>query len=165
MADAQEDRRLNALEFRAWRAFIYAYATVVPTLDRELVGALGLSLNQFEILARLRRAGARGLRMSELASGTVLSRSGVTRAVDQLERKGFVQRSVFEGDKRGQVATLSGEGRAILRRATTIHVRTLREHFLTHMNATDLEHLVTSLEAVLDGEGTPLPPLTASERE
>ena len=87
MANHPDGRRLDALEFRAWRAFLYTYSTLVPTLDRELVGALGLSLNQFEILNRLRRAGERGLRMSDLASRVVLSPSGVTRAVDQLERK------------------------------------------------------------------------------
>ena len=162
MAKDRNDRRLDALEFRAWRVFIYTYATVVPTLDRELVRALDLSLNQFEVLTRLRRAGASGLRMSDLASRMVLSPSGVTRAVDQLEQGGLVQRSVFEGDKRGSVATLSAEGRALLRRATSVHVQALREHFLTHMSRSELEHLVTALEAVLDGERSPLPPLTAS---
>jgi DNA-binding MarR family transcriptional regulator len=160
MAKDRGGRRLDALEFRAWRAFLYAYATIVPTLDRELDGALGLSLNQFEVLTRLRRAGERVLRMSDLASRMVLSPSGVTRTVDQLEQKGLVERSVFEGDRRGYVATLSAEGRALLRRATSVHVQALRRHFLTHMSRTELEHLVTALEAVLDGEGSPLPPLT-----
>jgi DNA-binding MarR family transcriptional regulator len=154
--------RLDALEFRAWRTFLYAYAMVVPTLDRELVDALGLSLNQFEILNRLRRAGEQGRRMSDLASRVVLSPSGVTRAVDQLERRGLVQRSVFEGDKRGYLATLTADGRALLHRATGVHVQGLRQHFLTHMSRTELEDLVTALEAVLSGEGSPLPPLTAS---
>ena len=157
-----DPRHLSALEFRAWRAFLYAYGRVVPTLDRELVGSLGVSLNQFEVLTWLRRAGERGLRMSDLASRVVLSPSGVTRAVDQLEQRGLAERSVVEGDKRGYVATLTTEGRALLRRATSAHVRGLREHFLTHMSRTELEHLVTALEAVLDGEGSPLSPLTAS---
>jgi DNA-binding MarR family transcriptional regulator len=154
--------QLDELEFRAWRAFLYAHATVVPTLDRELAGALGLSLNQFEVLAWLARAGRRGLRMSDLASRVVLSPSGVTRAVDQLERKGLVERCVFEGDKRGYLATLTAEGRAVLRKATNVHVVGLREHFLRHLSRTELEHLATALEAILDGEGSPLPPLTAS---
>ncbi len=162
MASDRPGKRLDALEFRAWRAFIYTHATVVPTLDRELVAALGLSLTQFEVLNRVRRAGSHGLRMSELASRLVLSPSGVTRAVDQLERRGLVERSVFGGDRRGSLATLTKEGRALLRRATTVHVQGLREHFLTHMSRTELEHLVTALEAVLDGEGSPLPSLGAS---
>jgi DNA-binding MarR family transcriptional regulator len=162
VANDRAGRRLDALEFRAWRAFLYTYSTLVPTLDRELVGALGLSLNQFEILNRLRRAGERGLRMSDLASRVVLSPSGVTRAVDQLERRGLVERRVFAGDKRGYLATLTAEGRALLRRGTSVHVRGLREHLLSHLSRTELEGLVTALEAVLDGEGTPMPPLTAS---
>jgi DNA-binding MarR family transcriptional regulator len=160
MANDRGGRRLDTLEFRAWRAFLYAYATVVPTLDRELLGATGLSLNQFEILMRLRGAGERGVRMTDLASRVVLSPSGVTRAVDQLERMGLVERSVFEGDKRGYLACLTADGRAALRRATSVHVQGLREHFVTHMSRTELEHLVTALGAVLDGEGSPLPPLT-----
>lgn len=162
MAKDRGDRQLDELQFRAWRAFLYAYSMVVPTLDRELVSAQGLSLNQFEVLTWLRRAGERGLRMSDLASRVVLSPSGVTRAVDQLERKGLVERCVFEGDKRGYLATLTAEGRAHLRKATNAHLQGLREHFLNHLSRSDLEHLATALEAVLTGEGSPLPPLTAS---
>jgi len=162
MANERGGRRLDRLQFRAWRAFLYAYSEVVPMLDRELVSAQGLSLNQFEVLTWLRRAGKRGLRMSDLASRVVLSPSGVTRAVDQLERRGLVERCVFEGDKRGYLATLTAEGRAVLRKATAVHVRGLREHFLDHMSRPDLEHLATALEAVLDGEGSPMPRLTAS---
>src|SRR6266498_4993992 len=162
MARERGGRRLDWVQFRAWRSFLYAYSEVVPTLDRELVSAQGLSLNQFEVLTRLRRGGKRGLRMSDLASRVVLSPSGVTRAVDQLERKGLVERCVFEGDKRGHLATITPEGRAVLRKATAVHVRGLREHFLDHMSRPDLEHLATALEAVLDGEGSPMPRLTAS---
>jgi DNA-binding MarR family transcriptional regulator len=160
MAQRARARRLTALEFRAWRAFLYAYARIVPRLDQELSSAQDLSLNQFEVLMWLRRAGARGLRMSDLASRIVLSPSGVTRAIDQLERKGLAKRSVFEGDKRAYVATLTPEGRACLRRATSAHVNGIREHFVKHLSRTELENLSTALQAILDGEGSPLPPLT-----
>jgi DNA-binding MarR family transcriptional regulator len=159
--DGPLDGPLDELQFRAWRSFLYAYSLVVPTLDRELVMAQGLSFNQFEVLVWLRLAGEQGVRMSDLASRVVLSPSGVTRAVDQLERKGLVERRVFEGDKRGQLATITAEGRALLRKATESHLQGLREHFLDHLSRTDLEHLATAMEAVLTGEGSPLPPLAA----
>jgi DNA-binding MarR family transcriptional regulator len=162
MAQRGSDRRLDELEFRAWRAFLYAYSRVLPRLDQELGSAQGLSLNQYEVLVWLRRAGRRGLRMSDLASRVVLSPSGVTRAVDQLERNGLVERCVFEGDKRGHLATLTREGRALLKKATSVHLLGVREHFLNHVSRTEQEHLATALEAILDGEGSPLPPLTAS---
>jgi DNA-binding MarR family transcriptional regulator len=154
----QGREQLDELQFRAWRAFLYAHATVVPKLDQELAAAQGISLNQFEVLAWLARAGRRGLRMSDLASRVVLSPSGVTRAVDQLELRGFVERCVSEGDKRGYLATLTAEGRAVLRRATDVHVVGLREHFLKHVDRTQLENLSTALEAILAGEGSPLTP-------
>jgi DNA-binding MarR family transcriptional regulator len=153
---------LDELQFRAWRAFLYTYATVVRRLDEELSAERGLSFKQFEVLAWLRRAGEEGLRMSDLASRVILSRSGVTRAVDQLERKGLVERCVFEGDKRGSLATLTAEGKAFLRTATRSHLDGLREHFLKHMSRTELKQLASTMEAILDGEGSPLPPLTAS---
>jgi DNA-binding MarR family transcriptional regulator len=154
--------QLDELEFRAWRAFMYTHAAVVPTLDRELANAHGLSFNQFEVLAWLARAGRPGLRMSDLASRVVLSPSGATRAVDQLERRGLVERCVFEGDKRGSLATLTADGRALLRKASNDHVLGVREHFLKHLSRSELEHLATALESVLEGEGSPLPPLTTS---
>lgn len=154
-----QDERLDELEFRAWRAFLYAYSRVVPKLDQELTGAQGLSLNQFEVLTWLAMAGEGGLRMSDLASRVVLSPSGVTRAVDQLERRGLVERCVFGGDKRGYLATLTASGRTLLREATTVHLHGVREHFLKHLSRTDLDHLATALEAVLAGEGSPLSPL------
>jgi DNA-binding MarR family transcriptional regulator len=162
MSNEGSQKRLDRLQFRAWRAFLYAHSRVVPTLDKELVRAQGLSLNQFEVLSWLRRAGEGGVRMSDLASRVVLSPSGVTRAVDQLERKGLVERCVFQGDRRGYLATITAEGRDLLRKATAVHVQGLREHFLRHMTRTELVQLATALDSILDGEGSPLPPLTAT---
>src|SRR5438034_8669347 len=65
MAKHRGERQLDGLQFRAWRAFLYAYSRVVRRLDQELAGAHGLSLNQYEVLLWLGRAGERGLRMSD----------------------------------------------------------------------------------------------------
>jgi DNA-binding MarR family transcriptional regulator len=158
----KDDAPLDELQFRAWRALLYAHSAVVGTLDQELATAQGISFNQFEVLTWLRIAGGRGLRMSDLASRVILSPSGVTRAVDQLERKGLVDRCVFESDKRGQLATLTPAGRAFLRKATKAHLQGIREHFLNHLSRTELEALATSLEGILEGEEVRLPPLTDS---
>ena len=146
-------RRLDGPEFRAWRAFLVASAAVVPRLDQELTAAHGISLNQFEVLTRVAVAGRDGIRMTDLASQVVLSPSGVTRAVDQLERRGLVARCVFEVDKRGQLATITPEGRTLLRKATDVHVQGIREHFLRHIARGDLDRLATTMETVLEGRG------------
>lgn len=71
MATDRVTSPLDELQFRVWREFIYAYSLVVPTLDRELVSAMDISFNQFEVLVWLRRAGTSGLRMSDLASRVI----------------------------------------------------------------------------------------------
>jgi hypothetical protein len=75
-------------------------SVVVRKLDRELIRAQGLSFSQFEVLVWLRRAETSGLRMSDLASRVVLSPSGVTRAVDQLERRGLSVGTCCGSDER-----------------------------------------------------------------
>jgi DNA-binding MarR family transcriptional regulator len=164
MATDRVTNPLDELQFRVWREFVYAYSVVVPTLDRELITELGITFNQFEVLAWLRRAGKDGLRMTDLASRVVLSPSGVTRAVDQLERRGLVERCVFEGDRRGNLATVTPEGKSFLRKATIFHLEGLRRHFLDHLSRTQLKQLGDALEAILDGEGSPLPPLEVAPK-
>jgi len=149
-------RRLDDLEFQAWRAFFSTYAVVVPKLDAELDRDHSLNLNQFEVLSLLAQAGRKGLRMSDLASRVILSPSGVTRSVDQLERRGLVSRCVFERDRRGQLATITPEGRTALRKATDSHVQGVRRHFVDHLTRAELKELADSLQAVLLGEGAPL---------
>jgi DNA-binding MarR family transcriptional regulator len=86
----------------------------------------------------------------------------VTQAVDQLERRDLVERCVFEGDKRGYLATITAKGRAFLTKATNVHLQGLRKHFLNHLTRSELKQLADVLETILEGEGSPLPPLTAS---
>ena len=104
-------------------------------------------------------------RLEELDSGAVPVTHGWfvinVRDAAWLTNDAFGLRCVFEGDKRGSLATLTAEGRSLLRKATNVHVRGLREHFLDHVRPTELEQLATVLEAVLAGEGSPLPPLPA----
>ena len=56
------------------------------------------------------------MRMSELADSVLLSRSGLTRLVDRLERQGLLRRERCESDARGLFAEITAEGRRAVRR-------------------------------------------------
>lgn len=141
---------LEQTETRAWRAFLSAHSRVLPILDTELVREMGLNLSQYEVLLWLNDAPDRSMRMSELATKVVLSPSGLTRAVDQLERRGLVERRVCDSDRRGFLATLTRAGRTQLRRAATTHVRGIREHFTGRLTELELTQLASLLEKVTD---------------
>jgi DNA-binding MarR family transcriptional regulator len=140
--------KLGDQETRAWRAFVGINSTVLPLLDQELSREMGLNLSQYEVLLWLNDAADNAVRMSELASKVVLSPSGITRAVDQLERRGFVERRVCDSDRRGFLAVLTPEGKSQLRRASATHVRGVREHFTSRLSTQELEQLASLLEQV-----------------
>jgi MarR family transcriptional regulator, 2-MHQ and catechol-resistance regulon repressor len=70
----------------------------------------GVAPQLFGILLRLARSPGHALRMSDLAAQVSLSPSGLTRAVDRLERAGLVERASCPTDRRGSLAVLTDEG-------------------------------------------------------
>lgn len=80
--------------------------SVSPLLERKF----DLAGQDFEILIRLARSPGDRLRMSDLASQTALTPSGLTRAVDRLSEAGLVRREACPEDRRGAFAALTEAG-------------------------------------------------------
>ena len=142
------DTRLNELELRAWQALLHAHYDVTTTLDGELRAEHALSWGSYDVLLRLARAPANALRMSELAERVLLSPSGLTRLVDQLEQDGLVERERTEEDARVVLAHLTERGRQAVRQASRTHVRGIREHFTGRLTRTQLRNLTSILETI-----------------
>ncbi|WP_028929045.1 MarR family winged helix-turn-helix transcriptional regulator [Pseudonocardia asaccharolytica] len=128
-------------QLASWRAFLRAHATITRTLETELVAEQRLSLASYDVLVQLAEAPRRTLRMTELAAAVLLSRSGVTRIVDRLERVGLVRRSAVENDGRGVAAILTEAGLNRLRIASRTHLAGVVTHFADRLNADDLAAL------------------------
>ena len=77
--------------------------------------AWGGYLRSHAAMARLAQQDEGKQRMSDLAQSVWLSRSGVTRLVDRLERDGLVERRACDSDARGAFAVITDAGRAGLR--------------------------------------------------
>ena len=97
-----------------WRSFLRAHAVVLRELERELDRDAALPLAWYDVLLTLAQAPERKLRMAELADRVLLSRSGLTRLVDRLEKAGYVRREPSPDDARGTYTVLHPAG---LRRA------------------------------------------------
>ena len=78
----------------------------------------GLSFSDYDVLATLASASERRLRMAELAGEVLLTRSGLTRLVDGLQRSGLVERVRCPEDGRGLHAQLTDAGLARAREAS-----------------------------------------------
>ena len=88
--------------------------------------------------------------MSELADVIIVSRSGLTYQVTQLERAGLVRREKCPTDERGVLAVLSGTGRAALRRAAPGHVRVVRRYLIDALTPAQRSALTDALSAARD---------------
>jgi len=132
---------LAARELRAWRGLLRTHARLVKALDAELEAEHGLGVTSYEVLLYLADAAGGRMRMHDLASSVLLSRSGLTRLVDRLERDGLLERKSCEDDARGAFAVLTPAGRQKLDAARRTHLDGVRRHFLEHLADDELDAL------------------------
>ena len=135
------EQALTPTELHAWKGFLRAHHALVARLDAELVEQHRLPLTSYEVLLQLASGPPTGIRMSDIADRVLLSRSGLTRLVDRLEREGLVERRSCPSDARGQLALLTDRGRAVFGEAQQTHLRGVRREFLECFDAAELERL------------------------
>ena len=133
---------------RAWAAIVRTHARLVPLLDREVQESTGLPLAWYDVLLELESAGGR-LRMSELGERVVLSRTRVSRIVDELERAGFVEREPNPEDGRSSYASLTAEGKRRYRDSGRVYRAGIQRELGERVDARELEAVAETLERVL----------------
>lgn len=139
---------LNEQELRAWRGLLRAHASLAKLLDAKLEERHGLPMTSYEVLHRLQGAEAGRMRMCDLAEQAQMSRSGLTRLVDRLEREGLLERCSCAHDARGAYACLTEAGRERLCQARSTHRSLVREHFLSRFSAEELSSLAELWERI-----------------
>nr|WP_242613073.1 MarR family transcriptional regulator [Herbihabitans rhizosphaerae] len=128
----------TGVQLDAWRKFLRAHARITRCLEAELLAEQGLSLGAYDVLVQLVEAPEHRLRMAELAGLVLLSRSGVTRLVDRMERDGLVVRERVDEDGRGVVARLTSTGFDTLRAASSTHLAGVTRHFVSALSEEEL---------------------------
>jgi DNA-binding MarR family transcriptional regulator len=132
---------LSTRELAAWRGFLRTHARLLRQLDRRLTDEQGLLASSYEVLLRLAEAPGGSMRMKDIADSLLLSRSGLSRVVDDLERKGYVTRQPCATDARGTEAVITRSGRNTFRKAQSSHLRSVRTEFLDKLSKEQLRQL------------------------
>jgi DNA-binding MarR family transcriptional regulator len=115
-----------------------AHSELVRELDAELAREHDMPLSSYEVLLFLNDSAEGRMRMSELADSALLSRSGLTRLVDRLERQGLLRRERCESDARGYFAEITPEGRRAFATARKTHLDGVRRLFLSRFSRDEL---------------------------
>jgi len=141
-------RRLSDAEIRGWEAFQRAYAATTHALERAAETRAGLPLGEHSLLAQISRGPDSGMRPTDLAARSLLTKSGLTRALDRLEGSGLIERRVCPSDKRGFLVVLTPHGRRLVRRSAPSHLRAIARHFADPLSFDELEALTKALERI-----------------
>jgi DNA-binding MarR family transcriptional regulator len=142
------DKPLTAKEQAAWRAFVRALTVAPRLLDADLDDASRLNMADYHVLVLLSETPEHAMRMNELAAEAILTPSGLTRVVERLTRRGFVERSRSQADGRGQVARLTRVGLDALLAAYPPHLRSVRTRVMRHLRGLDLVAFTAAMERI-----------------
>lgn len=136
-------------EFRAYAALIASSTLLQRAVERNLREQANLTQVQFEILMNLANAGGSGLRMAQLADALIVSRSGLSYQVAQLESRGWITRERSTDDERGVVARITRKGERMRQRVFAGHSAVVRSAFLDAVEPGELDTLTSVLERVV----------------
>jgi len=140
----------------AFAALLQVQAAVVRRLEERLEEHRLVPIAQYDVLLELNSAPGRRLRMQQLSDRVVLSRSRVSRVVDEMERAGLVRREPDPDDRRAAFAVITEDGRAALRKAAPVYLQGIDDEFLTHLTVSERKALERALTKVLDAhQGDP----------
>ena len=140
-----------------WRSFLRTHTHLLRQLERQLQDHGKIALGGYDVLVQLAEAPDNKLRMSELADAVLLSRSGLTRLADRLQKDGLVARQPDPEDARGMYTVLTAKGRDTLRDASVVHLAGVADLVLTRLSEAELrqlEALMIKLDPAGQGNAT-----------
>jgi DNA-binding MarR family transcriptional regulator len=110
---------------RAWTRLMKAQRLAITSIEQALKHAELAPLSWYDVLLELERAGPNELRTIELERTILLAQYNLSRLVDRIERKGYVERRACEEDGRGQLIAITDEGKAIRRKMWPVYARAI----------------------------------------
>ncbi|MFI5760355.1 MULTISPECIES: MarR family winged helix-turn-helix transcriptional regulator [unclassified Streptomyces] len=120
---------LSDAEQCAWRTHLDVSRLLSHQLEKDLQ-PFGLTNNDYEILVNLSESDELRMRMSDLATSTLQSKSRLSHQITRMEAAGLVRRVNCESDRRGLYAVLTPEGMETMRKVAPHHVASVRRHFI-----------------------------------
>ena len=129
----------------AWGALLKVHATVAPLIDAQLRHGAGMPLSWYDVLLEINAAPDRQLTMSEVAARATLSRTRISRVVDELVAAGLVERRSHPTDKRSAYAAITRSGRDQLRKAAPIYLASIERAFSSHLSPAEATTIADAL--------------------
>lgn len=135
---------------------LLAYDAAMRAIDVELAQAHAIPLSWYDVLLELNAATDRRLRMQELADRVVLSRTRVSRLVDDIVAAGLATKTRSDDDRRVVWATITDRGRAELKATAPLYFYGIQTHFASHLTTDEQTLVAAALTKVFAAHATPI---------
>jgi DNA-binding MarR family transcriptional regulator len=145
-----QPRWLDHSEDRAWRGYRRMRALLDLQLARDLARESGLSEADYDVLSNLSETERHRLRLSELATLMLWSKSRLSHHLSRMQQRGLVRREECPTDGRGSVVVLTGRGLRAIEKAAPGHVASVRRHMIDLMTDDELAALDAFSHRVVD---------------
>ncbi len=145
---------LPETQLEAWRKYYVSFWRVFAAIEADLAAASLPSLSWYDALYQLYLAPERRLRMSALAQGALLSRSGLTRLVDKLEKEKLIERQACPADGRVQHAQLTAKGVELLRKIWPVYRTGIAKYFAPHVSDAEAKEIAAVFGRIVSAAET-----------
>ena len=125
-----EPRWLDEHQARAWRGDPRMRALLDLQLSRDLAADSGLSDADYDVLSNLSETSPHRLRLTELATTMLWSKSRLSHHLTRMQQRGLVDREECAGDARGSIIVLTEAGLRAIEEAAPHHVASVRRHMI-----------------------------------
>jgi DNA-binding MarR family transcriptional regulator len=136
----------------AWESLFRAQVAIMRSLAAGFP-AREISFNEYDVLFNLSRQPDRRIRLRELNQHVLLTQPSVSRLVDRLVSRGYVEKVTDPLDGRGAIVELTDAGYALFRRVAIDHMGTITDRIGDALSTAELAELTALCDRLRLGGG------------
>jgi DNA-binding MarR family transcriptional regulator len=134
----------------AWIALMRAQQATLLKIERAFRDAKLPPHAWYDVLWELERAGESGLRPFEIEGRMLIAQSNISRLIDRLAERGYVERQPCEEDGRGQHVIITPAGREMRKRMWPVYARAISEAVGRHLSEREATNVASLLTRLID---------------
>jgi DNA-binding MarR family transcriptional regulator len=124
----------------AWEALFRAQVAIMRRLGADFPNG-EISFNEYDVMYNLSRARDRSLRLRDLNKSVLLTQPSVSRLIDRLASRGYVEKLPDRRDARGTIIRLTDAGYDVFYRVAHLHGETIHRVVGGALDAEELAQL------------------------
>ncbi|MFT2818123.1 MarR family winged helix-turn-helix transcriptional regulator [Leifsonia sp. A12D58] len=140
----------RAVVVAAWESLFRAQVAIMRSLAADFPSK-EISLNEYDVMFNLSRQPGWRIRLRDLNKHVLLSQPSVSRLVDRLVSRGYLEKEIDPADGRGAIIGLTQSGYDLFRRVARDHMVTITNHMSGSLDEAELKQLTALCDRLREG--------------